>query len=166
MAGRSNSRAGGDVRIRYALSIAALLSTASAADLKEETVKAWDAYIGTVSTGMEQRITASGPFLWTDELAGRRQQLRDGKIIVAPVDQHVPKRVPSGLIHHWIGAAFIPNKTVEEVFSVTRNYERYSEYYGPAVVDAKPIAKFLSEDRFSLLLMNKSVLLKTGVEDE
>jgi hypothetical protein len=115
---------------------------------------------------MEKQLTLGGPFLWTDELPDGRQQLRGGKVMVEPVDHHVPKRVPSGLIHHWLGAAFIPNSSVEDVLSVTRNYERYSEYYVPTVVDAKPISKLLAEDRFSLLLMNKSVLLKTAMEGE
>jgi hypothetical protein len=154
------------VKFRYAISILALLSTATAAELKEETVRAWDEYVQTVNTQMQKRFTPGGPFLWSDELAGRRDQLRAGKIIVEPIDQQVPKRVPSGLIHHWIGAVFIRNTGIDQVLSVTRNYERYSEYYRPIVMDAKTICQEPSEDRFSMVLMNKSVFRKTALEGE
>jgi hypothetical protein len=154
------------LKSRYAAAVLAFLSTVSAAELKEETARAWDDYIQTVNTQMQKRATSEGPFLWSDELADRRDQLRDGDIIVSPIDPQVPKRVPSGLIHHWIGAVFIPKIRVDDVLSVTRNYERYSEYFRPVVPDAKPICRTVSEDRFSLLLMNKSVLRKTALEGE
>lgn len=154
------------MKFRYAVTTLALLFTASAAELKDETAKAWDDYIETVNTHMQKRSTSDGPFLWSDEFADRRDQLRAGDIIVSPIDPQVPRRVPSGLIHHWIGAVFIPKIRVDDVLSVTRNYERYSEYFRPVVLDAKPICRAVSEDRFSLLLMNRSVLRKTALEGE
>jgi hypothetical protein len=154
------------VKFRYAVSTLAILFTASAAELKDETAKAWDDYIETVNTHMQKRATSDGPFLWSDELADSRDQLRAGEIIVSPIDPQVPKRVHSGLIHHWIGAVFVPKIRMDDVLSVTRNYERYSEYFPPVVLDAKPICRTVSEDRFSLLLMNKSVLRKTALEGE
>jgi len=154
------------VKSRHAAALLALLSTASAAELKQETARAWDDYIQTVNTHMQKRCTADGPFLWADEVADRTDQLRAGNIIVEPIDNEVPKRVPSGLIHHWMGAVFIARIGVDDVLSVTRHYERYSEYYRPVVLDAKPICRSASDDRFSLLLMNKSVLRKTALEGE
>ena len=154
------------MKFRYTVSTLALLFTASAAELKDETAKAWDDYIETVNTHMQKRFEADGLFLWSDELPDRRDQLRTGEIIVSPIDPQVPKRVHSGLIHHWIGAVFIPKIRVDDVWSVTRNYERYSEYFPPVVLDAKPICRAVSEDRFSMLLMNKSVLRKTALEGE
>ena len=154
------------MKSRYAAVVLALLSTASAAELKEETARAWDDYIQAVNTQMQKRATSEGPFLWSDEVTDRRDQLRAGDIIVSPIDPQVPKRVPSGLIHHWIGAVFMPKIRVDDVLSVTRNYERYSEYFRPVVLDAKPICRTDSEDRFFLLLMNRSVLRKTALEGE
>lgn len=154
------------MKSRYAAALLALLSTASAAELKEETARAWGDYMQTVTMLMQKRSTSDGPFLWGDEAADRTDQLRAGNIVVAPIDQEVPKRVPSGLIHHWIGAVFMPKITVDDVLSVTRNYERYSEYFRPVVLDAKPICRTVSQDRFFLLLMNRSVLRKTALEGE
>ena len=31
--------------------------------------------------------------------------------------------MPGGLIHHWIGAVFVPNVKLDDVFDVTRDYD-------------------------------------------
>jgi hypothetical protein len=154
------------LKSRYAAAVLALLSMASAAELKEETVRDWDDYMQTVNTQMQKRTTSDGRFLWSDEVPDRRDQLLAGDIIVSPFGPQVPKRVTSGLIHHWIGAVFIPKIGMDDVLSVTRRYDRYSEYFRPVVLDGKPICLTASEDRFSLLLMNKSVLKKTALDGE
>ena len=105
------------------------------ADLKEQTLNAWDAYIQTANAEMDHRL--QGPFLWVDEVPDRIQQVRAGEILVSSVGQHNPKGVPSGLIHDWMGAAFIPNATLEDVLSVARDYGHYKEIYKPTVVDSK-----------------------------
>jgi hypothetical protein len=72
--------------------------------------------------------------------------------------------VPSGLIHDWIGAAFIPNATMAEALAVLRDYRRYREIYRPAVIDSKAFDVNESEDRFSVVLMNRSVISKTALD--
>lgn len=81
------------------------------AELKKETLDAWGQYLTTANAGMVDR--AQGQFLWTDESADRLNRVRNGEIIVAPLG-HTPHAVPSGLIHHWIGAAFIQGARLDE----------------------------------------------------
>ena len=87
-------------------------------------------------------------------------------MLVASVGDHTPVRVPGGLIHHWIGAAFIPNVRVEDVLAVTRDYARYKEFYKPGVEDAKPIRSSDGEDEFTILFANNSILSKTLLEGD
>src|SRR5208283_1007980 len=103
------------------------------AELKQETLKTWDTYIQTVDAQMRGRL--QGPFLWVDEQPDRIEQVRAGEILVSSVGQKNPKPVPSGLIHDWIGAAFIPNARLTDVLSAVRDYSRYTEFYKPTVVD-------------------------------
>ncbi len=154
------------VILRYGLSILLLASAATGAELKEQTAKAWDAYIQTVNARNQERLAAGHQFLWTDELADRRHRVQGGEIVVAPMTPHNPRRVPSGLIHHWIGAAFLSNTKLGDVLSVVRDYDRYKEYYHPAVIDSKRLRQNGSEDRFSMVLMNKAFLLKTALDSE
>jgi hypothetical protein len=65
------------------------------AELKQETLKTWDAYIQTTNSQMDRRL--QGSFLWVDEAPDRLQRVRSGEILVSPVGRQVPKPVPSGL---------------------------------------------------------------------
>ncbi|MGD1095675.1 MAG: hypothetical protein ABSB35_27240 [Bryobacteraceae bacterium] len=141
-------------------------SQAWAAELKLEILDAWDRYVRSADAAMQARLRPGSPFLWIDEVPDRRQQLRAGEILVTSVGEHNPSKVPSGLIHHWIGAAFFPNTKLDEVFGVVRDYGHYKDYYHPNVVDSSAIWQTPDADRFSMLVMNKALFMKTGLETE
>ena len=141
-------------------------AASSAAELRPETVKTWYEYICAANSRMQERLQVDSRFLWIDEAAHRSQRVRGGEIVVAPVREHNPRHVPDGLIHDWIGAAFIPNVRIEDVIAVIRDYNHYKEYYRPSVIQSKLIHHDHSEDRFSMLLMNKSLLLKTTLDSD
>jgi hypothetical protein len=138
----------------------------SAATLKPETLSSWEEYVRAATARMQERLNSNAPFLGIDEEPDRAAQLRSGEILVSPVGPHVPERVPSGLIHHWMGAAFIPNATLRNVLPVVRDYGHYKEIYHPAVIDSKAVTKSDSEDRFSMLLMNRSIILRTALDSD
>lgn len=151
----------------------------NAAELQQQTVKAWVAYVQGANSRMQQRLRPGGHFLWIDEKPDWSSRVRNGEILVSPAGPRIPKRVPSGLIHDWIGAAFIPNATIDEVLSVCRDYEQYKDFYRPTVIDSKadirdgpafhsaPIAQSTAlEDRFSMLLMNRALFLKTALDGD
>jgi hypothetical protein len=157
-----------NTKIVAALWLPLLLAPAStmATELKPETIKAWDEYIRGANTRMKGRV--QGPhFLWTDESADRLNQVRHGEVVVSHVGERAPQSVPHGLIHDWIGAAFIPNVRIEDLFSVVRDYGRYKDFYGPSVVDSKPLSRAgESDERFSMVLLNQSLFLKKALESE
>jgi hypothetical protein len=140
--------------------------TIYAANLMPETLNAWDDYIEAATARMQKRVTSGRPFLSTDEAPGGCARLRTGEILVSPADSNIPRKVPSGLIHHWIGAAFIPNAKLTDVLTVVRDYEQYRQIYHPAVIDSRAVSTSDVEDRFSLLLMNKSVISKTALDSD
>jgi len=140
--------------------------TANAASLEPATLSAWEKYIESANTQMEQRLRHHKTFLWVDEAPDRLAKVRAGEIIVSPVGPQNPKRVPSGLIHDWVGAAFIPNVSIQDVLAVVSDYASYKEFYRPTVVDSKVLATSDAKDRFSMLLMNKSFFLKTALDTD
>src|SRR5438270_4893043 len=152
--------------LRYGLVTLLILTAANGAELKQETVKAWNAYIQTVDAHNQERLAPGRQFLWTDELADRRRHVRAGEIVVAPVTPQNPKRVPSGLIHHWSGAAYISHINLNDVLSVVRDYDRYKDYYHPTVIDSKRLHQSGCEDQFSMVLMNKALFLKTALDSD
>jgi len=138
--------------------------SSSAATLKTETVAAWDGYVNSVSAGLEERTRAGGTFLWTDEDPERAAKVRGGEIVVAPAPGPMPRKVPGGLIHHWGGAAFFPNTGINEILEVTRDYDRFQDFYRPSVIASKTGARTPSGDTFSMMLMNKVFFLKTALD--
>jgi hypothetical protein len=139
--------------------------TAHGADLKQQTLDSWEQYLRAANAHVQERA-ASGHFLWADESAERLAQLRAGEILVAPIGAHVPQAVPNGLIHHWIGAAFIPGARIEDVVSLVRNYDHYSEYYKPSVLDAKTLSRKGDEDHFTMVVADKSMFMKRALDSE
>jgi hypothetical protein len=144
-----------------ALIVLLLTIGARAADLKPETVRAWEEYIEQKNAAAK---SADGPFLLATDDPDSWAALRSGKILVAPAGPNIPKRVPSGLIHDWIGTAFIPNSTIPQVLASVRDYDHYKDVYQPSVVESKLGSASEEEDLFSLLLINKSFFLKKAVE--
>lgn len=136
----------------------------SAANLKPETITAWDAYLETANSDLQQRVRPGGSFLWTLENSERAAAVRKGEIVVAPAPGHNPAKVPGGLIHHWMGAMFLPGLKVDDVLRVTRDYEHFKDYYRPSVVDSKTIARGEALDQFSMRIMNKAFFLKTALD--
>jgi hypothetical protein len=141
-----------------------LAASTEAGTLKPETLKAWNQYIQTASAGMQHRLAGGGPFLWVDESPDRIERVRRGEILVSAANSKIPMRVPSGLIHDWLGATFIPNATIADVLSVERDYAHYKDIYKPVIIDCKAIAMNESQDLFAAVLMNRSLVSKTALE--
>lgn len=137
-----------------------------AADLKPETLATWNSYVNAAQTRMHQRLAPGRHFLWIDETPGAAEKVRDGEIIVAPAARPQPHRVASGLIHDWIGAAFIPDANGPEVLAVLRDYAHYKDFYKPYVIDSKPLSTSPTEDRFSVIVRNKAVILRTAIDGD
>ncbi len=136
----------------------------SAATLRSETVAAWNKYLQTANVTLQDRVRPGGAFLWTFENGQRVAKVRGGEIVVAPAPGQNPRSVPGGLIHHWIGAAFVPNVRLDDMLAVTRAYDRYQEFYRPSVIKSKLIASNGADDKFSMQIMNKALFLKTALD--
>ena len=135
-----------------------------AAELKQEAVRTWDAYVETANLQMRDRMHKT--FLWVDESPDRIQRLRNGEILISSVGQRNPKPVPSGLIHDWIRAALIPNARLEDVLSAARSYDQYKNFYRPAVVDSKSLGTTGDCDKYSMRVVNKEVVAETALDGE
>ena len=131
--------------------------------LKEETKVAWEAYLQETNAAMQARLQPGAHFLWLDDELGRAEKIRKA-LRIAPVGAHIPKKVPSGLIHDWLGVGFIPNVKIEDILRILRDYDRYKEIYRPGVIDSISHGTDGMKDLFSMRLVNKSVVAKTALD--
>jgi hypothetical protein len=137
-----------------------------AAELSRDALAAWDHYIQTATGVMKQRQHGDRPFLWIDSHPQIAAQVRSGKIAIAPMSEPNPKRVPDGLIHHWIGAIFLRGARLDDVLAVVRDYDHYKNFYPSAVLASRALSLSDSGDRFSITLVSRAALARTALESQ
>jgi hypothetical protein len=152
------------IRIAAVLILLRFHSSTGAATLKPETIAAWDAYLQAANDAMQARLKPGAHFLWLDDEPDQAQDIRTKGPYIGPVGRHIPKKVPSGLIHDWLGVGFIPKCTIEDILRVVRDYDRYKEIYRPGVIDSISHGADGVKDLFSMRLANKSVVSKTALD--
>jgi len=122
---------------------------ANAAVMEPDTTAAWEQYIGAVDARMRS-ASAERPFLWVDEEPSRVQRVRAGEVIASQVKPQIAQPVPHGLVHDWIGTAFIPGATLADVLAVARDYASYPKWYGPTITQADLLERVGGPDRVSM----------------
>jgi hypothetical protein len=116
--------------------VALTVSPALGADLRPETVAAFDRYVRVA----EERTTPDAP--------PRAPRLPAGELFIEPVvvrDRGREIDVPGGMIHHWIGAVFVPGASVDQAVALLQDYDRHAEIYAPTVERSKLLSKSTSD---------------------
>jgi len=73
-------------------------------------------------------------------VAARARRVRQGEIVVEPATGAVETPVIGGLVHDWVGAAFIPGATLEKTLAAGQDYNRHKDIYRPEVMDSRTLA--------------------------
>jgi len=126
--------------------------------LKPETIQAFEKYVQEAEAVMGQTMQPSGPFLWCDTDAKRNEEVRRGTIVTQIWPGRGPAKVPHGLIHDWIGAAFAPGATLQELLVLIQNYDNHKNIYKPEVMDSKLIARRDNDFQIFLRLLKKKII--------
>ena len=162
-------------RLKIAFAILVLVAApamSQASELKQETLSAWEEYLRTANLRMQRNLRSSGirdagnPFLWIEEQSGRSQRVRQGEILIAPVGEVGPQKVPDALIHDWIGAIFIANVRINEVFAVVQDFNRYKDFYKPTVIESKLLRHTGEDYEFSVLGQKRVLFEKIVLEGQ
>src|SRR5262245_4307078 len=103
----------------------------AAADLLEETERAFNGYAEQATQSFLERVRGSGSA--TDGAASRAAVSRAGEVFARPAREDGIMTVPGGLVHHWVGSTFIAGVTLEEALDVSSRYNDYPAVYKPIV---------------------------------
>jgi len=143
------------LRIRLRAAISALLAASIclppavlAHQPKPETLAAYDHYRSLTEARMDTD-RQSGRFLYFYRFSAERRaeidaQLRRGEFYLEQLhtlDDGKKIPVPGGLIHHWIGAAFIPSATLAQTKAILDDYERQKITYYPDVRQSRLVSE-------------------------
>jgi len=162
-------------RLKIAFAILVFIAVpaiSQASELKQETLSAWEDYLRIANLRMQRNLRSSGirdagnPFLWIEEQPDRSRRVRQGEILVAPVGEAGPQKVPDGLIHDWIGAIFIANVGINEVFAVVQDFNHYKDFYKPTVIESKLMRHTGQQYEFSILGLKRVLFEKIVLEGQ
>ena len=124
-----------------------------AVELQPRTVAAFDRYV----RATENRLRTNS-FLWVDGLPPSRRTealelMRRGMLSIEAARTLEGGReieAPGGLVHHWVGTAFIPGASLDQALMILQDYDRHERIYAPAVARSRLLSR--DGDRFRLFL--------------
>jgi hypothetical protein len=135
-----------------------MAQTVSVVQLKQETLDAFLSYIAEAEKEMVPTLNGSAPFLWSDEDTDRARRVRKGNVPAQLWAGQSPVHVPDGLIHDWIGAAFISGTTVGETLARVQDYDNHKSIYQPEVMDSRLISHHGHDYNIFLRLLKKKII--------
>jgi hypothetical protein len=152
-----------------------VVQQARAAELKRETVAAFDRYVAVAEAAMDRTATDPDPFLSLDAFrplkpAEALARLQKGDLLIDRVkvlDRGREIAIPEGMVHHWIGVTFIPGVRLEQAVALLQDYDRHADVYKPAVVRSRLLDR--RGDQFRVYLrffMEKVIAVTVNSEHE
>jgi hypothetical protein len=165
------------LRTTTSLAFALLLGISSlratdvmAVDLEPKTLEAFNHYSQLTEARIDKDIARQGAFLYVEGLpepqrSQIRASLRKGDIYMDRLETHDASGstldAPDGLIHHWIGAVFIPGVGLRQVLDVVQDYDHHQDIYKPEVVRSRLIQHNGNDYQIYYRLVKKKVITIT-----
>jgi hypothetical protein len=148
-----------------AAAISLLAPPARAHEPKPETLAAFDHYRDKTEARMDSDLLA-GHFLYIDQFPGPRRneieaQLRRNEFFLEQLhtlDDGHHIHVPGGIIHHWIGIAFLPGITLAQTKSVLEDYAHEKENYFPDVRQSRLLSQNGNDSEVFLQFYSKTIV--------
>ena len=146
------------------VSILSLDSPVQGAELKPETLQAWDRYVRLTEDRIGSELASEKGFFIHEfgrpsEANVTWQSVHSGQVMVSRMETEDPRgraiKVPGGMIHHWRGTILIPSVRLEQVIHRLR-------YPDPRVPPQKDVleTRILDRDQDSLRIYLKLVRKK------
>jgi hypothetical protein len=114
-----------------------------AVDLEPKTLEAFARYVQVTESRIDGELARPGAFLYIEGIPEPKHSqalgvVRKGEIYMDRLEMRdasgAPIAVPSGLIHHWIGAVYIPGVNLRQVLDLVQDYDHHQDIYKPEVV--------------------------------
>ena len=140
------------------------------ADLTAQTLDAFNRYVKATEARIDKEVARPERFLHIDELPGpQRSQalasLRRGDIYMKRLHTLDASGreidAPDGIIHHWIGAVFIPCVTLQQTLDLAEDYDDHQDIYKPEVVRSRLIKRDGNDFKVYYRLRKKKVITVT-----
>ncbi|MBI4164636.1 MAG: hypothetical protein HY508_02755 [Acidobacteria bacterium] len=120
------------------------------AELKPATSEAFERYARATEARIDRELARPDAFLYTEGLPAPRRDavramLKRGEVYMERLQMRDSSskdmKAPDALIHHWLGAAFIPCVTLQQTLELVQDYDRHQDIYKPEVVRSKLVSR-------------------------
>lgn len=149
-------------RVLVALSLVCLVATqeASAATLRDKTLRGWETYVQSTENRIQHELLAGTDFLTLDFKPRKdrdrvRKLLKEGAVHVEKIPTKT--ELDGGLIHHWVGSIFVPNITLKTLKQWLQAYDRHADYFAE-VEKSKLVRRDGENFKIYLRLVRKKVV--------
>jgi hypothetical protein len=113
--------------------------------LKPATIAAFDEYVRLTQARNDAELQRGTNLLWIDSLPENErtqayEELRRGEVKMQRLETRENGEkihCPGGMIHHWVGAVFVPGAKLQDVVRVLQDYDHHALYYAPDVERSK-----------------------------
>jgi hypothetical protein len=113
--------------------------------LKHATAEAFNRCVRLTDERSDSELKRGSGLLWIDglpeaERARAYEDLKHGAVKMRKLetlDNGRTIETPGGLVHHWVGLAFIPGAKLHDVLDVLQDYDHHAVYYAPDVERSK-----------------------------
>ncbi len=118
------------------------------ADLEPKTLEAFNRYIQATEARIDKEVTRPGAVLYIEGLPEPKRSETLASVLKGDIYmERLQTRdasgsaieAPYGLIHHWIGAVFIPAAALAQVLGLVQDYDHHQDIYKPEVVRSQLI---------------------------
>ncbi len=147
------------------LSATALARTGVAGPPSREALAAFNAHIRATEADLDSLLQSKDAFLWADT-AERRAKLRAGGVFCEPHAGKGDIKAPNSLIHHWVGAVFIPGVSVERVLELIQDYDNHKNTYKPYVIASRTLDRRGTDFKVSLRLLERQFSVRVVLDTE
>ncbi|HTM13245.1 MAG TPA: hypothetical protein VL127_10040 [Bryobacteraceae bacterium] len=131
------------MRNRITATLLLLAANCGAARLSPSAERAYKIYVAELEARLARQHARPETYLAVvsaDDGGPNRfeRSLMSGDIQLEPLNGGT-WQVPGALLHHWRGAAFVPNATPSEMLAVLRDFNQFPRHYAPQVVSARAL---------------------------
>lgn len=149
------------IRVASFLGLALTFVTSAVAQPKPETVAAFDRYVSRAEIQMRHEESSPDSFLGLASLPVERaeldKQIREGKVLVYRQGSKEAE-IPDGLIHDWVGLAFLPKITIAQTIAFLQDYDHLARYYAPEVISSRLISHDANDFQIAMRLRKHNVI--------
>ncbi len=144
----------------------AVQSSPVPASLSYPTKEAFERYVTLTEARNTEELRLGSPFLWMDALPEARRAetyaaMKRGDVLIERLETHDNGNAiqcPEGLIHHWVGALWIPGATLAQTLALVQAYDQHTQIYSPFELRSRIIERSGDHFKVSIRYLRKKVI--------